>query len=175
LNSQIEKWNERYRQGLDDLPVPLPFFVDVVSNLAPGRALDLACGIGRHSIWLAERGWDVTAIDGSEVAIEQLQSRGLAIQTRIEDMEAPQYQIPGGPYDLIVDTFFLHRPLIPRIIQALKPGGVAIFAFHLTGSFAVRTDELDRFFGDCERLHFVEHQEIPTVEIAIRKSNLYQQ
>ena len=164
---QIAKWNQRYREGHDDLPAPLPFLVDAVSLLPPGRALDLACGTGRHAIWLAERGWNVTAIDGSEVAIEALLGRGVPVDARVEDIEAADFRIPAGPYDLIVDTFFLHRPLFPQIREALRPGGVAVLAFHLTGSFSIQRDELDDYFKDWVRLHYHLHDEIPTVELVV--------
>jgi len=170
LNPQIAKWNERYREGHDDLPVPLPFFVDHVTLLPPGRALDLACGTGRHALWLADRGWQVTAIDGSEVAIERLRERGLpTIDARIADIESPDFWIPGDGYDLIVDTFFLHRPLFSQIKAKLAPGGLAVLAFHVSGSFGIDTAELDGVFGDWTQVHFHLHSDIPTIEAAYRK------
>ena len=49
---------------------PHPLLVDFASKLRPGRALDVACGPGRHAIWLAQRGWHVTAVDSSSTAID---------------------------------------------------------------------------------------------------------
>ena len=63
-------WDERYRQGETADASPHPLVVDLVSKLKPGRALDVACGLGRHALWLAGRGWKVTAVDSSRVAIE---------------------------------------------------------------------------------------------------------
>ena len=62
-------WDERFLRG-DELHgyVPSPPLPQAVASIAPGRALDLACGAGRHAIFLAERGWTVHAIDGSRSA-----------------------------------------------------------------------------------------------------------
>jgi 2-polyprenyl-3-methyl-5-hydroxy-6-metoxy-1,4-benzoquinol methylase len=56
-----------------------------MQNVPPGRALDLACGSGRHSRWLAERGWQVTGIDREQA-----------------DLEAHEYRVEPGAWDLIV-------------------------------------------------------------------------
>ncbi len=167
----IEKWNERYRQGFDDLPVPLPFFVNAVAELTPGQALDLACGLGRHSTYMADRGWQVTAIDASQVAISQLQKNDPRINAIVEDIESPEFQVPTSPYDLIIDTFFLHRPLFPQIKSALKPGALAIFAFHLTGTFGITEEEVNQLKGDYEVIYSLIHTDIPTVELVLRKSS----
>ena len=166
----IEKWNERYRQGHDDLQIPLSFFVDAASRLTPGRALDIACGLGRHSIWLVERGWNVTAIDGSDVAIASLREREPRVDARVSDIEAPDFQIPGAAYDLVVDTFFYHRPLFPQIWDALLPDGLAVAAFHLSGTFAIPADAINQLVADHEVLHYVKHTEVPTIELVLRKS-----
>ena len=63
-------WNERYSRGEHIIKEPMPLLVRVASQLPPGRALDLACGAGRHAIFLASRGWQVTAVDASPVGIK---------------------------------------------------------------------------------------------------------
>jgi tellurite methyltransferase len=168
-SNRITKWNERYRASHDDLPIPLPFFVECVSSLKPGKALDIACGTGRHAIWLAEHGWQVTAIDGSDVAIELLRARGLEIETRVEDIEAQDFRLPGEDYELIVDTFFLHRPLFLQIKAKLRPGGVVVLAFHLSGSFAIQAAELEEQFAGWEKVFSFVHTQIPAIELCLRK------
>jgi tellurite methyltransferase len=68
-------WDERYRNGEHTIKEPSPLLRTAISNLKPGRALDIACGVGRHAIFLAEHGWIVTAVDSSRVGIEILQKR----------------------------------------------------------------------------------------------------
>src|ERR1051326_9147494 len=65
-----EDWNRRFRErGLVHGGEPDPTVVAEVEALAPGRALDLGCGQGRHGVWLARRGWKVTGVDFSDVAL----------------------------------------------------------------------------------------------------------
>ena len=74
-NARVTGWDERYRHGEHINDPPHPLVIRFASKLAPGRALDVASGAGRHAIWLAERGWQVTAVDYSKVAIEVLRER----------------------------------------------------------------------------------------------------
>ena len=67
---KLADWNERYSRGEHIISEPMPLLVSTISGLKPGRALDVACGVGRHAIFLAERGWQVTAVDASSVGIE---------------------------------------------------------------------------------------------------------
>jgi SAM-dependent methyltransferase len=107
----------------------------LVDNRAPlprgGDALDLACGSGRHAIWLAEQGFRTTALDRDAAAIgavdEEARRRGLSIRTRIADLEAGRPSLEPGSFDLIVVVHYLHRPLFPEIVGALRPGGVLVY------------------------------------------------
>src|SRR5207247_5889259 len=69
VSMSIERWNERYRSG-DFERQPSPLVIEATAALAPGRALDLACGAGRNAIYLADRGWRVVAVDGSIEALK---------------------------------------------------------------------------------------------------------
>jgi len=82
----------------------------------PGDALDLACGKGRHSRWLAERGWRVTAVD-----IEPVEIRG--VTTIQADLEAGEYIIEPASWDLIVCWLYYQADLLPQIKKGLRPGG----------------------------------------------------
>lgn len=96
----------------------------------PGRALDLAGGAGRHSIWLAERGWDVTMVDTSEVAIditrERAASAGVDIDLVHADLVADD--LPSGPWDLVLVVHYLQRDLFPPVIGELADGGLVAFS-----------------------------------------------
>jgi tellurite methyltransferase len=107
----------------------------MVENLAPGRALDLACGPGRNALYLAERGWQVTAVDASGVAVDILQrrarQRGLAVDARVADLEKGEFEIEPSAYDLVCDLFYLQRDLFPRIQRGVRSGGIVIAIIHM--------------------------------------------
>ena len=67
-----ETWDERYAHGKYSSAAPHKLLIDLAENLKAGKALDLACGTGRHAIFLAESNWKVTAIDNSAVGIGSL-------------------------------------------------------------------------------------------------------
>jgi tellurite methyltransferase len=123
-------WDKRYFQGehLNDEPHPL--ITKIASNLKPGRALDVACGPGRHAIWLAERGWAVTGVDSSRVAIEILlekaNTRGVTIDSITADLEKHEFEIDPESYDLIVVCNYLQRDLFPAIRSGIRKGGLVI-------------------------------------------------
>jgi tellurite methyltransferase len=161
-------WEERYRDpsALDFTPTPL--LVQVAGLLKPGRALDLACGPGRHALHLARLGWDVVAVDSSPKAIAILRSRagGLAIDARVADLEAGEFLIPPAGFDLICDFFYLQRDLFPRIREGLRPGGVFTGAIHLAvdtpgapprnPAFLLQPGELRSQFAEWKVLYYSE-------------------
>jgi tellurite methyltransferase len=123
-------WNERYRQGECASNEPHPVVVQFASGLPPGRALDVACGAGRHAIWLAERGWRVTAVDKATAAIEILRQRsldkGVQIDAVTADLERGEFSIQPRMYDLIVLCNYLQRDLFAPIKNGIEMGGVVI-------------------------------------------------
>ena len=92
-----------------------------------GRALDVACGKGRHSVWLANRGFEVDALDRNLDAIEALNTIAARSHLKIRaaqiDLETDPPPSLGGEYDLVVGFNYLHRPLFPALRRAVKPGG----------------------------------------------------
>jgi tellurite methyltransferase len=123
-------WNERYKNGSHTGDEPHPLVVQFASALTPGRALDLASGPGRNAIWLAEHGWQVTAVDSSTVAIDMLRQRSaekdFTIDARLADLERHEFTIEPKSYDLIVVCNYLQRDLFPMIREGTKIGGVVI-------------------------------------------------
>jgi SAM-dependent methyltransferase len=132
--NEKQTWDDRFLKGLPELEIPDPFFEDMfkkyISNgcVLGSKSLDLAAGLGRHSLYLSERGWNATAVDISPVAITQLtenaEKKGLQIDTQIRDLQ--NYSPPESTYDLVVLYYHFDRELIMRISKALKPGGMLI-------------------------------------------------
>jgi tellurite methyltransferase len=123
-------WDKRYQAGDHVHDEPHPLITNFGAKLSPGRALDAACGTGRHAIWLAERGWQVTAVDYSRTAIEILQERcrekGVQLDAIIADLEQREFAIEPDSYDLIVVCNYLQRDLFPSIKAGTRIGGVVI-------------------------------------------------
>jgi SAM-dependent methyltransferase len=97
-------------------PPPVPLVQEISQTLRPGRALDLACGSGRNAFWLAQNAWDVTAVDRT-AGLE-----GHGIHATVADLEAGEYKIEEGVWDLIVISYYLQRNLFEPAIAGLKPG-----------------------------------------------------
>jgi SAM-dependent methyltransferase len=123
----------RDRTGADQVTsLPSPWLTSH-AHLLPhaGDALDVACGSGRHALWLAERGLRTTAIDRDAGTIERLAAeaarRTLALTTDVVDLESGTFTFPPNAYDVIVVVHYLHRPLFPSLIGALRPGGVLVY------------------------------------------------
>lgn len=99
--------------------------------LPRGDALDVACGRGRNALWLAEQGWRVTAVDRDAGALRELDReasrRGRSITTASIDLEGAGPALPGHAFDVIVVMHYLHRPLFPQLLAALRPGGVMVY------------------------------------------------
>jgi tellurite methyltransferase len=164
---RIEEWDARYRAGerAEDLFVaPTPLVARTAATLDPGSALDIACGTGRNSILLAERGWKVTAVDGAPTAIEVLKQRAgsLEIRTQVVDLEGDGFKIEPGSWDLILKCYYLQRSLIPAIRDGVRPGGVAVVIVHLLDPGKATTykhaapGDLRGLFADWEVLHYFE-------------------
>jgi tellurite methyltransferase len=124
------RWDQKYRDGYGAGATVEPLVASAVASLRAGIALDLACGSGRNALYLAARGWHVTALDYSAVAIEMLSRRseelGLSIDVRRVDLEDPAYQLSNSEYDLIVDVLYLQRTLFSQIRSAVKTGGTFV-------------------------------------------------
>jgi SAM-dependent methyltransferase len=117
---------------------PNAFLIDEVGDLPPGRALDLGCGEGADAIWLARRGWRVTAVDVSLVALERAaataEEAGVGrIEWRLHDLA---HTFPEGSYDL-VNAQYLHAPIelprdeiLRRAASLVRPGGTLLVVAH---------------------------------------------
>jgi dihydroneopterin aldolase len=116
-------------------PTPARFLTQQLHRLPKGKALDLASGSGRNSLYLASQGFQVDAIDRDEQALAQLvttaKQRNLPnLHVHAVDLERTTSERPEFPkqaYDVIVVFFYLHRPLFPALIESLKPNGVLLY------------------------------------------------
>ncbi len=136
--AERDKWDARYRDGAyEGRSHPTALIVQWLPRLPRGRALDVACGAGRNSLYLAASGLAVTALDISRVGLERGQraaaERGLAIEWRCADLdENPESALPAGPFDLIVWVRYVHRTLMPHLIPRLADGGALVCEQHLS-------------------------------------------
>jgi tellurite methyltransferase len=133
----------------------------------PGTALDVAGGIGRHALWLARKGWQVTVMEVSEVALEQLRRKqepeNLAIKPVPADLSTPAGRkiLVRDTYDLVVVFFYLERKLFPFLLKALNPGGILIYKTY--------TIEQRRFRGGpTHPLHLLKPNELLRVFRGLR-------
>lgn len=122
------KWNDKYRVG-EFATEPSRVITALAAQLPRrGRAIDIAGGTGRHALWLAALGLDVTLADISgvalDVAVRRAVDAGLALRTlEVDLLESP---LPAGPWDVILSCCFLCRTLVAAFEQELAPGGTLI-------------------------------------------------
>ena len=171
----LEDWDRRFREETrDERPDPIPFVVEMAAGLQPGKALDLACGSGRHALWLARHGWSVTAVDGSPAAIAILKKGigNLPVQALIADLEKHGYSIAREAWDLIVISLYLQRDLFEPAKRGVKPGGalIAIALLAEEGKPArhrLKAGELKTYFAGWDILGYAEESGLG--KIAARK------
>lgn len=133
-----DDWDARY-EAVENLWAVKPnrFLVAEVAGLAPGRALDLACGEGQNTIWLASRGWDVVGVDFSSVAIAKARERAAreGVDVDFECADLLTYEPEPGEFDLVL-LLYLHLPgderrrVLRRARAALAPGGTLVLVGH---------------------------------------------
>ena len=99
-----------------------------------GSVLDLACGGGRHSLLAAEGGYRVEAVDRDAGGLAAISAQAPGIVTRLADIEGGPWPYQGCAFDGIVVTNYLHRPLIPLLLDALAEDGVLIYETFMLGN-----------------------------------------
>jgi SAM-dependent methyltransferase len=142
------QWDERYSG--DELvwtSTPNQFLVAEVVGLPAGRAVDLACGEGRNSIWLAEQGWEVTGVDFSPVGLAKAKRFADLWGVQVAWVESPveNWTPPPDGFDLVA-VLYLQLPLPTRsaalatAASAVAPGGTLLVVAH-------DVDNLTRGYG----------------------------
>ena len=178
-NDQRARWDLKYEQGLPSLTEPDPFFISAYERFVtpsipkPGVArvaLDLAGGLGRHALWLASRSWQVTVVELSDVAIGKLRQAALELNVNVVLFagDAAKYKLEPAHFDLVVLFYHLDRSLFPKIVSALKPGGLLICKMSLrwdsgesltkASTNPLHRNELPSLVPELDVLH---HQERP--------------
>ena len=132
--------------GACRLQGPAAELTTALAAVAPGKALDIAAGAGRHAAWLGERGWQVTAVD----RVAGAASPGVTWVAR--DLEAAGLEIAEGSFDGIVCWLYWQADLLPGIARGVRPGGVVALAGKLTGRFATSLEAWREAFPRWEEL-----------------------
>ncbi|HZP39383.1 MAG TPA: class I SAM-dependent methyltransferase [Methylomirabilota bacterium] len=133
-----ERWNRRWAGERAQASVePSAFLVAEVAGLPPGRALDLACGAGRNAVWLARRGWRVTAVDFSDVALRAAREQAAAASVSVEWLEEDvvRWTPPRQSFDLVCVLYLQlpaaeRRVALARAAAAVRPGGTLLVIGH---------------------------------------------
>jgi 2-polyprenyl-3-methyl-5-hydroxy-6-metoxy-1,4-benzoquinol methylase len=158
-----EKWNQRYLEGTHGKLPPDQLLIDAferyIEPLFPnaGDALDIAGGTGRHTIFLASKGWKVRMTDIAEMGIENARKNAGAFASQIEFgiEDLTQFQGSSQSYDLITVFYFLQREMFRELVEALKPGGLLIYKgyTHEQAKFGGGTTNPAFLFEENELLH----------------------
>jgi SAM-dependent methyltransferase len=124
---------------------PDPILTKVLDALAPGDALDLACGAGRHAEWLARRGWRVTAVDRNVAEIP-------GVRFAQADLERGGFTIEPDAWDAIVCWLYWQADLSPAIERGTRRGGVIALAGLTRGRFATSLGNYRAAFAGWEEI-----------------------
>ena len=132
------RWNRRWaEERAGERPAPSEFLVVELEGASPGAALDLACGAGRNAVWLARRGWRVTAVDFSPAALAMARALAAEMAVRVDWIEADvvAWTPSPGAYDLVCVLYLQLPPLERRIVlaraaAAVRPGGTLLVLGH---------------------------------------------
>lgn len=167
MSSVEVEWDERFRRG-DHAPVEIDPLIELSKNYWPHlpacrpngrkpRALDVASGAGRHAVYLAAQGFDVTAVDISSEALSQVAQRAVAqnisIETRQADLETADADLGESLYNLVAVFFYLHRPLFSALRRAIRPQGIIVYKTY-------SVDQLRYPGRPRHRIHMLEHNEL---------------
>ncbi|MFT5328786.1 MAG: tellurite methyltransferase [Planctomycetaceae bacterium] len=175
-----EKWNEKYSRqpSLADAQ-PDEWLIEACETIAHmttddeprKRALDIACGLGHNSVWLAQHGWNVDGVDVSPSGLTLAQQHATELRCKVSWLEADldDWQPAEDSYDLTIVFRFLDRVTVPRVVNAgLRSGGWLIYETFAAGqldrpdghirnpAFTLAPGELPKLFPDFDVISFRE-------------------
>ena len=160
------RWNKRYREKPFRTWVE-PLVEKYYDRANLGYALDIACGEGRNTHFLAKKGFEVDAVDLSDFALSQIEE-----DPKIHKIEADLdfYTLEKNKYDLILNINYLNRRFFHQIKEALKPGGVVIFETFIIAhgdfdnpqnpEYLLRKNELLHAFIEMDIIYYEERLDV---------------
>lgn len=157
MEADRKRWDERFKEREFAFGKKAnPFLRRHVHLLPKGKTLDLAAGEGRNSVFLAQHGCDVDAVDISPMGLRKARklARGMGVKIHTVLADLDTFQLRPGTYDLIADFYFLSRRLIPKLRKALKKGGRIIVETYLTDQRNLHTG------GPKQLKYFLKHNEL---------------
>ncbi len=174
-NDWRAEWDRRYEDEKERWREPDPSLVALYDEFLRrafpngGRALDVAGGMGRHAMWLAERGWDVTIWDFSAVALQNMAQIAAERKVSVKAVKADVRSADFGDevYDLIVVFYFLEREVLPKLVPALRAGGFLLYKTYTLEQlnfekgpkdeeYLLKPNELLRSFSRLQVVHYKE-------------------
>lgn len=148
--TDAQSWDDRY-ESQEQLwsGEPNGALVAEAAELPPGQALDVGCGEGADALWLAARGWQVTAIDISRVALERAAARAAgngAVSWTHADLSS--HGLPSGAFDLVSAQYFPieHDPkhtAVHNLLSSVAPGGTLLVVSHDLADFTAHHEHAD--------------------------------
>ena len=166
MQSDKERWNKRFQEKpFRDYVEPV--IEKYIGEANVGYALDIACGQGRNTHFLAEKGFEIDALDLSDYALSQV--RDDANIHKIE-VDLDEYNLEKNKYDLVVNMNYLNRRFYHQIKEALKPDGVVIFETFIIAhgdfdnpqnpEYLLRKNELLHAFIGLDIIYYEERDDI---------------
>ena len=139
------KWNRKYQNLTPKKPSHLLHFIPKAKNK---KALDLAGGLGSNALTLLKKGYDVTLIDISDVAISKITNP--KIKTICLDLDT--YIIPQNEWDVIIKIKYFNLKLLKQIPKAIKNGGY--FVFETIDKYPIKEELFFELFKNFDIIHF---------------------
>jgi len=173
-----QRWNKRHidkpmRHNVE------PIIEKYLHHAQIGNALDIACGTGRNTHYLAEKGFLVDAVDLSDYALSKIEN--LATINKIEE-DLDTYNLEVNKYNIIVNINYLNRRFFPQIKEALKSGGILIFETFIVAhgdfeqpnnpEYLLRKNELLHAFIGLDTIYYEEKDDINLRGEKIRVASL---
>jgi tellurite methyltransferase len=167
IKDQKSKWDQRYsRRSFIYGKTPAKFLAENYNYIPYGSTiLDMGMGEGRNAVFLAQKGYKVTGIDISSVAVKKARllakEFGVKIQTVVASME--KYKISPNSFDAIICFYYVDRKLVSKMMSWLKPGGILIYEAHTMAQRSVpeyKNEPVEHFLKEQELLKLFKNMRV---------------